>query len=119
MLAISARSTSTMRASARSKACGFCGDGWSDDAVKDVPRVRDARMLAVARYAIGRSLARLHRLSFVRDPVLLQGREGRWHWPWAINGLLLTALLFVLLSIGVIVFEDVAVRQNWVRGGFP
>ena len=76
-------------------------------------------MLAVARYAIGRSLARLHRLSFVRDPVLLQGREGRWHWPWAINGLLLTALLFVLLSIGVIVFEDVAVRQNWVRGGFP
>lgn len=81
--------------------------------------MRDARMLAVARYAIGRSLARLHRLSFVRDPILLQGREGRWHWPWAINGLLLTALLFVLLSLGVIIFEDVAVRQNWVRGGFP
>ena len=76
-------------------------------------------MLAVARYAIGRVLARLHRLSLERDPVLLQGREGRWRWPWAINGLLLTALLFVLLSLGVIVFEDVAVRQNWVRGGFP
>ena len=52
-------------------------------------------------------------------PSCCRGREGRWHWPWAINGLLLTALLFVLLSIGVIVFEDVAVRQNWVRGGFP
>lgn len=76
-------------------------------------------MLAVARYAIGRVHARLQRLSFERDPVLLQGREGRWRWPWAINGLLLTALLFVLLSLGVIVFEDVAVRQNWVRGGFP
>ncbi len=76
-------------------------------------------MLTVARYAIGHVLARLHRLSFERDPVLLQGREGRWRWPWAINGLLLTALLFVLLSLGVIVFEDVAVRQNWVRGGFP
>jgi len=76
-------------------------------------------MLAVARYAIATFLARLHRLSFERDPVLLQGREGRWRWPWAINGLLLTALLFVLLSLGVVVFEDVAVRQNWVRGGFP
>jgi membrane protease YdiL (CAAX protease family) len=76
-------------------------------------------MLTVARYAIARVLARLHRLSFARDPVLLQGREGRWRWPWAINGLLLTALLFVLLSFVVIFFEDVAVRQNWVRGGFP
>ena len=76
-------------------------------------------MLTGARYAIGHVLARLHRLSFERDPVLLQGREGRWRWPWAVNGLLLTALLFVLLSLGVIIFEDVAVRQNWVRGGFP
>jgi len=76
-------------------------------------------MLAVARYAIGRVLARLHRLSFARDPVLLQGREGRWRWPWAINGLLLTALVFVLLSLSVIVFEDMAVKQNWISGGFP
>ena len=76
-------------------------------------------MLTGARYAIGTTLARLHGLSFERDPVLLQGREGRWRWPWALNGLLLTALVFVLLSLGVVIFEDVAVRQNWVRGGFP
>ena len=76
-------------------------------------------MLAVARYAIGSVLASLRRLSFARDPVLIQGREGRWRWPWAINSLLLTALLFAALSLVVIVFEDVAVRQNWVSGGFP
>jgi membrane protease YdiL (CAAX protease family) len=76
-------------------------------------------MLAAARYAIGTVLASLRRLSLARDPVLMRGREGRGRWPWAISGLLLTALLFVLLSLVVIVFEDVAVRQNWVIGGFP
>jgi membrane protease YdiL (CAAX protease family) len=76
-------------------------------------------MLGIARYAIGTALARLHRLSFARDPVLLQGREGRWRWPWAVNGLLLTALVFVFLSLLVIFFEEEAVRKGWVRGGFP
>lgn len=76
-------------------------------------------MLAAARYAIGAVPARLHRLSLAPDPVLLKGREGRWRWLWAVNGLLLTALAFVLLSVVVLVFEDVAVREGWVRGGFP
>lgn len=76
-------------------------------------------MLAAARYAIGSIPARLHRLALAPDPVLLKGREGRWRWPWAINGLLLTALVFVLLSLGVVVFEDAAIRQNWIIGGFP
>lgn len=76
-------------------------------------------MLAGARYAVGTVLARLHRLALGRDPLLLEAREGRWRWPWAIAGTLLAALVFVLLSLVVTVFEDVAVRQQWVRDGFP
>lgn len=76
-------------------------------------------MLAGARYAVGTVLARLHRLALERDPLLLEAREGRWRWPWAITGTVVAALVFVLLSLVVIVFEGVAVRQQWVRGGFP
>lgn len=76
-------------------------------------------MLAGARYAVGTVLARLHRLALERDPLLLEARAGRWRWPWAITGTLLAALVFVLLSLVVTVFEDVAVRQQWVRDGFP
>jgi membrane protease YdiL (CAAX protease family) len=76
-------------------------------------------MLTAARHAIGRSLASLRRLTVAPDPVLLQGREGRWRWPWALAGLLLAALLFLLLSLGVTTFEEEAVRSQWVSGGFP
>ena len=76
-------------------------------------------MLAAARYAIGSIFARLRRLSLQPDPVLLQAREGRWRWPWGIGGLLLAAFLFVLLSLGVVLFQDIAVRKGWIIGGFP
>jgi uncharacterized protein len=76
-------------------------------------------MLAAARYVIAALLASVRRLALEPDPVLLEAREGRWRWPWAVNGVLLTALLFVLLSFVVVVLEDVAVQEKWVSGGFP
>jgi membrane protease YdiL (CAAX protease family) len=76
-------------------------------------------MLAAWRYAIGAVLARLYRLALQPDPMLLAGREGRWRWPWAVLGLLLTALLFALLALAVIALEELAVRKRWVSDGFP
>ena len=64
-------------------------------------------------------LASLRRVSAEPDPVLLQGREGRWRWPWVIAGLLLTAAIFALLGFVVFTFEDVATKRNWIAGDFP
>lgn len=36
-------------------------------------------------------------LMFVRDPVLLAERRGRWSWPWALGGTLLGMVLVLLL----------------------
>src|SRR5439155_10909679 len=103
-------------ASVRSKAVGNeCWDGGGNG----VSRPVEARMLAAARYAIGTLRARLRRLSVQRDPVLLQGRERRWRWPWAMAGLLLSALLLGGLGVAVAAFEALAEREKWVIGGFP
>ena len=64
-------------------------------------------------------LASFRRQSVEPDPVLLQGREGRWRWPWVVSGVLLTALIFSALSLGVFAFEDLATARNWITGGFP
>jgi len=53
------------------------------------------------------------------DPVLLQGRERRWRWPWAALGLAVTGLAFFLLFLASISFEDLALRLGWVTGGLP
>jgi membrane protease YdiL (CAAX protease family) len=63
--------------------------------------------------------ASVRRLTFQRDPVLLQGREQRWRWPWAIAGLVLSAFLFLGLGAAVVTFEALAERQKWIAGGFP
>jgi membrane protease YdiL (CAAX protease family) len=64
-----------------------------------------------------RSIA--HRLILERDPLLLQGRERRWRWPWAIIGTIVTAFLFFLLTSAVIAFETLAQQRRWIVGGFP
>src|SRR5262245_39828917 len=51
------------------------------------------------------------------DPVLLQAREGRWTWPWAVAGTLLTiALIWVLTKLGGS-FDRFAERQHWIARG--
>lgn len=75
-------------------------------------------MLATARYAIGLARARLRRLVREPDPVLLQGREGRWRWPWVVLGTLLTAALAVALLLPVQLFEELVTTRNWLPGGF-
>src|SRR5262245_16089104 len=53
----------------------------------------------------------------VSDPVLLQGREGRWTWPWAVAGTLLTlALIWILTKFGG-QLENFAERQHWTARG--
>ncbi len=32
------------------------------------------------------------------DPVLLMARKGRWQWPWAVAGIVLTGIVFALLG---------------------
>jgi len=76
-------------------------------------------MPSAARRAWTLALAAMRRMTFEPDPVLLQGREGRWRWPWAAAGLLLAALLFVAIGLAVTAFEDEAVRRHWISGGFP
>ena len=51
------------------------------------------------------------------DPVLLQAREGRWTWPWAVAGTLLTlALIWILTRLGGF-FEGFAERHRWMARG--
>lgn len=61
----------------------------------------------------------LHQVTSQPDPVLLQGREGRWRWPWALVGLAVTGLVFFVLFTASIGFEDLALRLGWVAGGLP
>jgi membrane protease YdiL (CAAX protease family) len=76
-------------------------------------------MLAIARYAIGNFRATIRRLTVERDPVLLLGRERRWRWFWVVPGIALTAVLTLASSLGVVAFESLAQRRNWITGGFP
>ena len=79
-----------------------------------------SRMLAAARYAIAQVPRKAAPPACVPDPVLLQGREGRWRWPWAMMGLLLTALLFVLLSsLAGQPAEDVVVQPQLAARRLP
>jgi membrane protease YdiL (CAAX protease family) len=41
----------------------------------------------------------IRQVTIERDPVLMQGREGRWRWPWAILGVIVTVIFAGLLSI--------------------
>jgi membrane protease YdiL (CAAX protease family) len=63
--------------------------------------------------------AGFRRLVLDRDPLLLQGRERRWRWYWAIAGVLLTGFLFFALTSAVVAFEALAQRRQWIVGGFP
>ena len=76
-------------------------------------------MLAVARYAIGSARASVRRWTRAPDPVLLQGRERRWRWPWVVLGFVLSAVLILVMTAGVGSFEALAERRNWISGGFP
>ena len=76
-------------------------------------------MRAAAASTIARARARLRQLSREPDPVLLQGREGRWRWPWALLGLATTGVALVVLSLPAGYFEDLAIRQRWVGGRMP
>jgi membrane protease YdiL (CAAX protease family) len=44
----------------------------------------------------------LRALVIEHDPVLLQGREGRWRWPWVIAGMVATTVIPILLFAIVI-----------------
>src|SRR5712692_1383948 len=46
---------------------------------------------------IDRGCATLRRLTVERDPVLMQGREGRWRWPWVIAGMAIASGIVILL----------------------
>jgi hypothetical protein len=39
-----------------------------------------------------------YRALLTPDPVLLMGREGRWRWPWAVGGIVLTGIVYALLG---------------------
>ncbi len=60
-----------------------------------------------------------NRLVLERDPLLLQGRERRWQWYWAIVGMLVAVLLFFALTMAVVAFETLAQQRRWIVGGFP
>lgn len=68
--------------------------------------------------APSRLWAGLARLMWLRDPVLLLGREGRWRWPWVLTGVAATVLLSGLLSQAPLSFEDHALRQGWISRTF-
>jgi len=70
-------------------------------------------MPADAPRSVGTSLLRVIRGAAKPDPMLLMGRRGRWRFPWAIGGLVLTALLFIALSYAAGLFEDGAIRAGW------
>ena len=70
-------------------------------------------MLAGAPKSVGTSLVRAIRGLAEPDPVLLMGRRGRWRFPWAVNGLVLTGVLFVALGFAAGLFEDEATRAGW------
>jgi membrane protease YdiL (CAAX protease family) len=61
----------------------------------------------------------LRQLSREPDPVLLQGREGRWRWPWALLGSATTGVALLVLSLPAGYFEDLAIRQRWIGGRMP
>jgi membrane protease YdiL (CAAX protease family) len=48
------------------------------------------------------------------DPVLLQGREGRWQWPWALAGTLITLALVTVLARPVELLEGLAEKRHWI-----
>src|SRR5688572_12275663 len=51
------------------------------------------------------------------DPLLLQGREGRWTWPWAVAGTLLTlALIWILAKVGGLL-DNFAESHLWIARG--
>lgn len=76
-------------------------------------------MLSASRRAAASLAGGARRLLVERDPVLLLAREGRWRWPWAIGGVILTALGVVALSILAVAFETLALQHKWIAGGFP
>jgi membrane protease YdiL (CAAX protease family) len=78
----------------------------------------EPRVLVVLRSAVGFSPAGLSRLAWQPDPVLLLGREGRWHWPRVLAGLVAVVLLATLLSFAPSAFEDLALRQGWIGSRF-
>jgi membrane protease YdiL (CAAX protease family) len=51
----------------------------------------------------------------LNDPVLLQGREGRWTWPWVLVGTL-AALVVVLAPISGSL-EGFAEERQWIAKG--
>jgi membrane protease YdiL (CAAX protease family) len=63
---------------------------------------------------IGRACAALHRLTVERDPLLLQGREGRWRWPWVLVGMAMVCGLGFLLILGVFLLVGIERMQEWL-----
>jgi membrane protease YdiL (CAAX protease family) len=53
----------------------------------------------------------------VSDPVLLQGRAGRWQWPWAVLGTLLTIALITVLSRPGDLLANLAEKRDWIDRG--
>jgi membrane protease YdiL (CAAX protease family) len=51
------------------------------------------------------------------DPVLLQGREGRWEWPWAVAGTVLTFALIIVLLRPADLLAALAVKRDWMDRG--
>jgi membrane protease YdiL (CAAX protease family) len=51
------------------------------------------------------------------DPVLLQGREGRWQWRWAVGGTLLTIALIGVLSRPADLLASLAESHDWMDRG--
>ncbi len=70
-------------------------------------------MPAGAPRSVGTLLRRVARVLAQPDPVLLRARRGRWRLPWAIGGVLLTGLVFLVLSYAAAAFEDEATRAGW------
>ncbi len=75
-------------------------------------------MLLALRRGVSAPLARLRRLAWERDPVLLLGREGRWRWPWVVVGLALAVTVHVALALAPSAFETLALRRGWIARTF-
>jgi membrane protease YdiL (CAAX protease family) len=56
----------------------------------------------------------LRALVIEHDPVLLQGREGRWRWPWVIAGMVATVVITVLLCLIAIAVADTQNMASWL-----